>query len=136
MHNLGGTESTFAWEAQVLEKRSPKPEPAALEGLRAAALSAITTFGDATRLAFEDDANPHTIDLSPYDLARLFSPGRGGRDESVTDLDGIAAIIKRTTEPHAAERAAARAHWVAHELQRLGHHKEARRFQALAQGDG
>lgn len=116
----------------MLDKRSPKPASAALQGLRAAALSAITTYGDESRTPFEDD-NPYTAELSPYDLARLFCPTRGSRENPVADLDDVATIIRRTTGADASRRAAARAHWVAHELKRLGHHREAKGFVTLAE---
>lgn len=120
----------------MLEKREPKSSTAALESLRVAALSAITTFGDDSREPFEDPSNPYTADLSPYDLARLFFPTRGNRDNGVTDLDSIAAIIRGTTGSDAARRASARAHWVAHELKRLGYHQEVKQFHAVAEEHG
>lgn len=116
----------------MLEKRSSTPTAVILDDLRTAALSAITTYGDDTRMPFEDYANPFTGDVSAYDIARLFFAGRGERDNPVTDLDGIVAIIRRTSGSDASRRAVARARWVAHELKRLGHHHEAQRFQRLA----
>jgi hypothetical protein len=120
-------------EVHVLEKREPKSAAAVLEDLRVAALSAISTFGDDTRAPFDDLSNPYTVDLSPYDLARLFFPTRGNRDNQVADLEAIVSIIRGTTGSDAPRRAATRARWVAHELHRLGYHKESKMFQAVAE---
>lgn len=97
-----------------------------LHQLRAAALAAITTV-DRDGPA---DPNPHTGDLTAYDLARLFCLGMGDRDNVARSLGDVAVTISLTSGPPS--RRTARAGWVAYELTRLGQPGEAARFTALA----
>lgn len=98
-----------------------------LHQLRAAALSAITTLG---RDGVPADPNPHTAELTAYDLGRLFCYAAGDRDNVARSLEDVALTIERTSgDP---SRRVARARWMAHELRRLGHPEQAARFAALA----
>jgi hypothetical protein len=101
-----------------------------LHELRAAALAAIT-------IADRDgasDANPHTAELTAYDLARIFCPAMNDRDHVARTLDGLATTIRLTSGSHArsAPRRQARARWVAWELRRLGDPVRAEFFDQLA----
>jgi hypothetical protein len=97
-----------------------------VDQLRSAALAAITTL-DRDGPA---DPNPHTCELTAYDLARLFCLGMGDRDNVARSLDDVAVTVRLTSGPPA--RRTARARWVAHELTRLGHAELAAQFTELA----
>lgn len=97
-----------------------------VDQLRAAALAAITTV-DRDGPA---DPNPHTRELTAYDLARLFCLGMGDRDNVARSLGDVAVTVRLTSGPP--DRRIARARWVACELTRLGHADQAAQFTELA----
>lgn len=116
---------------------APK-ERVIVEQLRAAALCAITSYGQGdphghgARPASED-SNPYTRALDAYDLGRIFSPAATRRQDAATTLGEIFGTVARTHDsPGQPSRRSARARWVAHELERLGHRQQAQRFRELA----
>ena len=108
----------------------PARDETLLHQLRAAALAAITIAGQDGA----DDANPHTAELTAYDLARIFCPAMNDRGGVARTLDDLATTIMLTSGAPArsAPRRQARARWVAWELRRLGDPGRAGRFDHLA----
>lgn len=100
--------------------------------LQAAALAAITTFGDGGGREAVADSNPYTARLTPYDLGRMFNYSVGKRDAAVSSLDAVYVIISRTSTSSRDDALEARARWVATELDRIGAREQAERFTALA----
>lgn len=123
----------FSKRAVSPEEQPASPGDAVVDGLRAAALCAVTSYGEPMlpngRPTF-DDPNPYTASLTAYDLGRLFSHGFTAREGAARTLEDIYTSVRGTTQR---VRRAARGNWVAHELDRLGHHEQAQRFRTLAE---
>lgn len=99
--------------------------------LQAAALAAVCAVSS-EHVDAGHDPNPHTQQLTAYDLGRLFNFDPSGKSrDTVTDLDGIFTNVQGTSAP--AQRRQHRALWVADELNRLGYVNEAARFTELAE---
>lgn len=111
------------------DRELPPVSPVVVQ-LQAAALAAVCAVSN-DRVDAGRDPNPHTQQLTAYDLGRLFNFDPSGKTrDTVADLDGIATNILGTPPP--LQRRQPRALWVAHELTRLGYANEAARFTRLA----
>jgi len=107
-------------------------DDAIVGALRAAALCAITSYGEPGGRPASEDPNPFTAQLIAFDLGRLFSHGFTARDGAAATLEDVPTSVYGTTDR---TRRAARGNWIAHELAHLGYHREAQEFRELAESD-